>query len=136
MICRGHTAVRGTHRTTFEVTKEKWLTRQGDCIIGIGADKGAADLSPEFKSIIANDRAVLTTTLSVKGNSVTISSRGSSQMTLNHPTDLVWRKSDFICGRTIGIHSDYVARSLPRDIIEVLNKGCEMVVKMRATIPD
>ena len=35
IICRGHPLVRGTHPTTFEVTTEGHLTRQGDCIIGV-----------------------------------------------------------------------------------------------------
>jgi Uncharacterized protein conserved in archaea len=51
-------------------------------------------------------------------------------MTFDHPTDLVWRRSDFVCGRTIGVGSDYVARTLPRELIEILSGGAEMSVIM------
>jgi hypothetical protein len=34
---RGHKKIRGTHRTTFEFTKEAHLTERGDCIIGVRA---------------------------------------------------------------------------------------------------
>ena len=42
--CRGHPLVLGTHPTTFEVTREDHLTENGNCIIGIAADKGCAGL--------------------------------------------------------------------------------------------
>jgi len=47
----GHELIRSTHRTTFEVTKDRTLTARGDCIIAVGADKGAADLSEDFKKL-------------------------------------------------------------------------------------
>ena len=46
--CRGHPLVLGTHPTTFEVTCEKHLTENGNCIIGVAADKGCAGLSADF----------------------------------------------------------------------------------------
>jgi len=54
---------------------------------------------------------------------------------LNHPTDMVWRKSAFVCGRTIGIQSDTVALTLPRELIANLVLGKEMVVTLTATHP-
>jgi hypothetical protein len=133
--CRGHPLVLGTHPTTFEVTAEDHLTENGNCIIGIAADKGCEGLSAEFKTVLAHDDAVLVTRIECNGVSVEVKSRGSSQMMLNHPTDMVWRKSTFVCGRTIGILSDYVARTLPRDLISELMEGKEMVVTLVATRP-
>jgi hypothetical protein len=133
--CRGHPLVLGTHPTTFEVTREDHLTANGNCIIGIAADKGCADLSLEFRVTLAHDDAILITRLACDGISTEIRSRGSSQMMLNHPTDLVWRKSTFICGRTIGIVSDATALTLPRDLIRNLVLGKEMVVTLTVTRP-
>ncbi len=133
--CRGHPLVRGTHPTTFEVTKERELTSRGDCIICVAADKGAAALSPAFRRVLANDRAVLTTRLSAGDVSVEVRSRGSAAFTLDHPTDLVWRRSGFVCGRTVGIHSDFVARTLPRELVRLLRQGEEMVVELVAELP-
>jgi uncharacterized protein len=133
--CRGHPLVLGTHPTTFEVTSEDHLTKNGNCIIGIAADKGCAGLSPAFKAVLARDDAVLVTRIACAGIIVEVRSRGSSQFTLDHPADMVWRKSTFVCGRTIGILSDRAAMTLPRDLIENLAGGKEMVVTLTATRP-
>lgn len=136
IICHGHVNIRGLHRTTFEITCEDELSLQGDCIIGVLADKGAADLGDDFRSLLADDSATLTTRLEAEGIMCEIRSRGSSGMKLDHPTDLVWRRSEFVCGRTIGVGSDYVARTLPRDLIRVLSEGAELRVQLIASRPD
>jgi hypothetical protein len=133
--CRGHPLVLGTHPTTFEVTREDHLTKNGNCIIGIAADKGCAGLSAEFKWVLARDDAILSTRLECGGVVADIASRGSARMTLDHPTDMVWRRSTFVCGRTIGIHSDLVAATLPEELIRNLALGKEMLVTLTATCP-
>lgn len=133
--CRGHPLVLGTHPTTFEVTKEDHLTANGNCIIGIAADKGCAGLSLAFRRALARDDAVLHTRLECNGVVAEIVSHGSATMTLDHPTDMVWRKSPFVCKRTIGILSDRVARTLPKELVRNLAAGCEMVVTLTVTCP-
>jgi hypothetical protein len=133
--CRGHPLVLGTHPTTFEVTREDYVTKNGNCIIGIAADKGCAGLTPAFKAVLAHDDAVLVTHLTCEGIVAEIRSRGSSQFTLNHPTDIVWRKSTFVCGRTIGILSDRVALTLPRELIADLARGKEMILTLTVMRP-
>jgi len=128
--CHGHPNVLGLHKSTFEITKESELSLSGDCIIGVGADKGLLDLSPEFIKLLSSPHSVLITNLSVEGHDVIIRSEGSSEMALNHPTDLVWRRSTFVCPRTVGIYSDHVACQIPREIIQELQKGKEMVVTL------
>lgn len=133
--CRGHPHVLGTHPTTFEVTREEHLTKNGNCIIGVAADKGCRDLSEHFREILSHDDAALLTHLACGGTVVEIRSRGSSALTLDHPTDLVWRRSAFVCGRTIGILSDTVAKTLPRDLVHCLERGDEMVVTLTVMRP-
>ena len=133
--CRGHPLVSGTHPTTFEVTAESHLTINGNCIIGIAADKGCAGLSSEFKNVLAHDDARLLTRLRCGEIEVEIHSQGSSQFTLTHPTDMVWRRSMFVCGRTIGIRSDQVAATLPDELIKNLIAEKNMVVTLIATRP-
>ena len=133
--CRGHPLVVGNHPTTFEVTREDHLTKNGNCIIGISADKGCAGLSAAFKRVLANDDAVLVTTLMSEEVTFEVKSRGSSQFTLDHPTDIVWRRSSFVCGRTIGILSDHVAVTLPKTLIAKLVAGKELVVTLTAIRP-
>ena len=133
--CRGHPLVTGNHPTTFEVTREDHLTKNGNCIIGIAADKGCAGLSAAFRRVLANDDAVLITRLSSMDVTVEVKSHGSSRFTLDHPTDMVWRRSAFVCGRTIGILSDHVAADLPKTLIANLAAGKEMTVTLTATRP-
>ena len=134
ITCRGHPMVRATHPTTFEVTTEGHLTCQGDCIIGIRANKGAGGLSPEFRRVLADDRAVLITRLTAGGHTVEISGRGSSKMTLTHPSDLVWRRSSYVCSRTVAILCNQVAATLPRDLIRALREGAELEVELVAVV--
>jgi uncharacterized protein len=134
--CRGHPNVLSLHRTTFEITKEVHLTCKGDCIIAVGADKSAADLSPGFKAALSRDDAVLFTRLTCGDISVGVTSSGSAGLILDHPSDLVWRRSGYICGRTIGIETDQVARTLPRALIDCLKAGGELLVEMTVTSGD
>jgi len=134
ITCRGHPLVRATHPTTFEVTTEDHLTREGDCIIGVRADKGAGGLSPEFRRVLTDDGAVLLTMLTAGGHTVEVRGRGSSKMTLTHPADLVWRRSRFVCPRTVAILCDQTAATLPRDLIRALREGAELGVEMVAVI--
>ena len=133
--CRGHPLVLSTHPTTFEVTCEDHLTENGNCIVGIAADKGCAGLSSSFRSVLARDDAVLHTRLECDGVVAEVVSRGSARMPLDHPTDMVWRKSTFVCGRTIGILSDTVALTLPKELVKNLTEGKEMLVTLTVTCP-
>jgi len=135
ICCKGHPHVLGNHPTTFEVTRENHLTKNGNCIIGIAADKGCNDLSAEFKRVLCHDNAVLVTRLTCEGVFVEVKSRGSSGLTLHDPTDIVWRRSTFVCGRTIGILSDHVARSLPEALMANLVAGKDMIVNLTAMRP-
>jgi len=136
VIAHGHPLVRGTHPTTFEVTTEEELTLYGDCIIAVGADKGAAALSPDFRGILSTEGAELTTRLACRDLSIEVRSAGGPGITLEHPTDLVWRRSSFCCGRTVGNGSDLVARTFPRELIQYLREGALIRVEMVASCPD
>jgi hypothetical protein len=132
ITCRGHPLVRATHQTTFEVTTEGHLTCQGDCIIGVRADRGAGGLSPGFRRVLGDDRTVLVTRLTAGGHTVEVLGRGSSKITLTHPTDLVWRRSSFVCSRTVAILCNQVAATLPRELIRALREGAGLEVELVA----
>ncbi|MDD3407321.1 MAG: DUF371 domain-containing protein [Methanomicrobium sp.] len=134
IVCFGHQNILAEHKSTFEITKDEHLTKAGTCIIGIMADKGAGGLSENFKKILSNDRTILKTELIAGNFSICITSNGSSEMTLSHETDMVWRKSRYVCSRTVGIYSDFSAASLPDEMIRLLQNGEKMTVKMKATL--
>ncbi len=118
----GHANVRSKHETTLEVTKETHLTPQGDCIIAVGADKGMLELSEEFKEALRNGKAVLNVVIECNGVRDIVAARGSMQLTLTHPTDMVVRKSDYICPRTLAIKADKSARDLKKELVRELKK--------------
>lgn len=127
IVCRGHENVLATHKTTIEVTKESELTLAGDCIVGVGADKGMAELGEEFKGALKRD-CDLEIAFECGGIKDTVHARGSPELVLDHPTDLVIRKSSFICGRTLAIGADKAAADLDRTLVEKLKGGSELMV--------
>lgn len=62
--CSGHKNILGTHKTTFEFTKAKELTRNGDCIVGVGSD---FELS-KLKAFLKFDKIKITLSITDKNN--------------------------------------------------------------------
>jgi hypothetical protein len=134
--CKGHPLVTANHPSTLEITCDRDLSLRGDCIIGVSADYGARDLPGEIRSLLCNDDACIHTTLSCDGMTVEVQARGSSAFTLDHPTDMVWRKSGYVCGRTVAIHADIAARSIPREFVKSLREGCPLILVFRVIVED
>lgn len=131
----GHIKIRGTHRTTFEFTKEKHLTERGDCIIGVEALKGAAGLSDEFKRIVQSPGSRISLFLFVGKYCEVVRGFGSKELLLTHPTDLVVRKSDYTCNRTLMVRSDKAAIDLPRGLVSLLQApSCRIGVRLVAEV--
>jgi hypothetical protein len=116
----GHPKIRADHPTTLEITKEDDLTETGDCIIAISASKGCADLSAGFSKLVKNDQTHVTLTIEAGDRTDTIRGQGSSRLTLRHPNDLVARKSNYVCRRTIMILADKSASDLDREFVKIL----------------
>ena len=123
----GHENVRSTHETTFEITKEKSLTERGDCIIAVGATKGAKDLDPKFREASKRKAAKITITVEAGGVKEVVKARGTPRLLLTHPTDLVVRKSDYVCGRTVAIGADKAASDFSRKLVEKLKNPSQKV---------
>jgi len=123
----GHENVLSTNKTTFEITKEIHLTKRGDCIIAVGSNKGANDLSVRFKKIAQSESARMEITVEVDGEAEVINAFGSHHLSLTHPTDLVVRKSDYMCGRTLAIRADKAAEDFARTLVEKLRNPKQRV---------
>ena len=108
------------HKTTIEVTRDKYLTKNGDCIIGISANKGCIDLADEFITKLKMSNTKLKILLLVNNKKFLITAKGSLDLHLTHSNDIVIRKSNFLCSRTLAINSNKSAFDIPRDIIEDL----------------
>ncbi len=117
---KGHPNISAQHRSTFEITKERTLTPAGDCIIGLDMDKTMFNFPENFKEKLRNDDTKVTVRLKTENAHDEIHGQGDSRLPLNHLTDIVIRKSDFICCRTLMIHADKAACDLDRDLINDL----------------
>lgn len=127
IIGLGHKNIRATHRTTLEITKEKELTVRGDCIVAVSVDKGFPDLKPKFKELLRKDGARVTILIDAGGIIETVSASGCSRLVLSHPMDLVVRKSDYVCGRTLAIRADKAACDLSRKLVAALQNPSQKV---------
>ena len=124
IMAKGHENVLSLHKSTFEITKDKDLSLSGDCIIGLDIDKSMADFPEEFKEKLANDDTKVIVGLKTPNASDTIEGFGHHDLSLSHPTDIVCRKSTFVCSRTLMIKSNKAAIDLNRDLIKDL-ANCE-----------
>jgi len=123
----GSPLIRATHKSTFEITRELHLTGRGDCIIAVGANRAARDLSKEFKEAARKLGAEIVIIIEAGGVREVVKAYGSPKLTFTHPTDIVIRKSDYTCGRTVAIRADKAARDLSRDLVEKLRRPGEPV---------
>lgn len=131
----GHPKIRATHATTLEITKDANLTERGDCIVATCASKGAADLSPGFTKLVKNNAARVVLRIKVANRSETILGRGDGRLLLSHPNDLVVRKSDYVCPRTLMVSADKSASDLSREFVRVLrDRSLTIVIEIVAEL--
>jgi len=116
VYAKGHPNVLCTHDTTLEITKDKNLTPNGNCIIGIEASKACSDLNKNLLNYIK------------KGNKIEVFIKyedmvdnffgfGHKDLTLDSKNDMVFRKSNYICDRTVLINCSKSSIELSRDLV-------------------
>jgi hypothetical protein len=124
----GHSKISANHKTTFEITRMKQVTNRGDCVVAVNASKGARDLSIQFKQMAKRSDAKIVATIEANGQRDRVTGRGHSQLLLNHPTDLVIRKSDYVCDRTLMIDANKAAADLPRSLIRAAQNPSQRII--------
>lgn len=136
IIAFGHENILATHPSTLMLTKEKHLTTNGDCILGVAADKGLMDLSENFKESLKKE-ASLTITIEAADLIETIRAHGTPKLVLTHSTDIVIRKSDFISDRTLAIRADKSSNDLSRRLVEKLKDPKQkIIITLRVLLSD
>ena len=116
----GHKNVRSLHPKSIEITTDSDLTVNGDCIVGVGASCGCLGIPEKMKKMLQDPQSEVTCTILVGEHSYKITGRGSEKLSLKNPHDIVIRKSNFICPRTLSIGCDAASDSIPRQIIKAL----------------
>jgi hypothetical protein len=135
ITARGHPMIRATHPTTLMITKEDSVGQRGNCIIAVGADKGSLDLSDEIKEEIRKGSKILLT-LKTDEFEENVFAWGHPALTFTHKTDIVIRKSSFICPRTLGIRSNKGAADISREMVRHLQNTKSMVEISIEALPE
>jgi len=117
----GHPSIRATHMTTFEITKEEKISLRGDCIIGVKANKSCIDINNEVKRQISQIDVPIKIAIYIDKYTFEVNAFGHPSLMLTDKRDIVIRKSDYMCPRTLAIKSDRAAIDLPRYMVSILN---------------
>jgi len=115
----GHENILCTHNSTIEITKDKSLTKKGDCIIGVNASKACNDLTLEIKGQIKSGKK-FKVILKVDDIQDYFYGFGNKRLRLLDKNDIVFRKSNFICDRTVLINCSKSSIELNRDLTRTL----------------
>jgi len=133
VVARGHPNVRALHETTLEITRDEHITPRGDCIVGVGADKGAADLSEDIKRILTSPSSIVYLIIRTGGLREVVRGRGDPRLTLSDKRSMVFRKSSYIDSRTVMVCADKAAADLDRALVEELKRGTRLVAYIVAS---
>ncbi len=93
----GHKNVTSKHKSTFEITKDPEIGKTADCIIGVKMDKSLLDFPEDFKEKIRDSNTQIIMKLKTVHGFDEIQGFGDEKLALNHPTDIVCRKSNYTC---------------------------------------
>ena len=129
IFSHGHKNIQATHETTVEFTKVIHLSKKGNCIVAVAADKSVNDLSDGCKKKLRNNNSKLTIIMEVDGIIDKIIAEGSPNLPLTNSKDIVIRKSDYICNRTLAINANKAACDLSSNLVEKL-KDPKKIVKI------
>lgn len=128
--CYGHENVTSKHKTTLEFTKDKNLTLNGDCIVGVNADFDLSGIKKFIDDSIKNNKKIK---IIIKNNENGMKEvvRAELNPGFDSDSEMVIRKSDFISKRTFAINADKSAFELNKELIGFLKgKDNKVVVSL------
>jgi len=128
---KGHENITAFHRSTIEITRENYLTKRGDCIIGVSADKSVKDFDPLFKQYLKKDDTVVIIVFESRGLKDIVLAHGSPDLILNDSNRIIIRKSSYVDGATLCIRANKSARDLDRRLINILrDRNSDLFIKI------
>lgn len=116
----GHPNIQSMHGKTVEITKDEHLTLKGDCIIGVRASKACIDLDETLRHRLKSDDSVVKIEIMVGNDSFVINGMGDERFTLLNPHDIVIRKTNFVCPRTMSVKCNMASSDMPRRMVRML----------------
>ena len=123
----GHKNILCTHNTTIEITKDKHLTKKGNCILGIKSSKACVDLNSNLKVLLKLGEKFKINVI-VGEYKDYFYGYGHPKLTLLDKKDMVFRKSKFICDRTVLIKCTKSSNELNKLLIENIKTNNEKLL--------
>ncbi len=126
---KGHPNIRATHPTTLATTVDPEVSVAGDCFLMVSADKSPSTLSEEFKNA-ARRRVKILVRIIVGDLEDVFECYGDPSLSFEDDKTMVFRKSRYVCGKTVGVESSKSARDIDRRIVKNLRKGSEALMEL------
>ena len=96
--------------------------------MAVNAERGLLDMPDDIKEAARSGETVISLRLEAGGEEFTIRGRGHPGLTYTDPSDIVVRKSGYVCGRTLMVGADKAACDIPDSFIRVLQGEVEVTV--------
>ena len=103
------------------------MSKKGNCIIAVGANKSISELDEGFKKKLRGNNSKLTIRIEANGLNDKLTAKGFPKLILTNTRDMVIRKSPYICDRTLAIKSNKAARELSRELVMKLRNPKQQV---------
>ena len=127
----GHENILATHKTTLEFTKDKFLTKKGDCILGLNSDfqlreikKFINHLKNKKENNYYHDKIKIILKINIKNmkNKKIITDEINCVLNKNFDSheEMVIRKSDYTDKRTFAINANKAVCDINADIIDAM----------------
>jgi uncharacterized protein len=113
----GHRNIRCLHNNTIEITKAVSLSTRGDCIAGVSASKACNDFDKEFKSRFSESGRRVNLEIKVDEQIFRMHGLTDQRLTLSHDHDIVIRRSNYVCPRTLCVLCNKASFDIPRELV-------------------
>lgn len=113
----GHRNIRCLHNNTIEITKAVSLSTRGDCIAGVSASKACNDFDKEFKARFSESGRRVNLEIKVDEQIFRMHGLTDQRLTLSHDHDIVIRRSNYVCPRTLCVLCNKASFDIPRELV-------------------
>lgn len=113
----GHRNIRCLHNNTIEITKAVSLSTRGDCIAGVSASKACNDFDKEFKARFSESGRRVNLEIKVDEQIFRMHGLTDQRLTLSHDHDIVIRRSNYVCPRTLCVLCNKASLDIPRELV-------------------
>lgn len=124
---RGHPNVSAAHKTTFELTKDDFLTEKGDCIVGIDSDFDVDELRA-FAAVNRRVRIIL------RADGMEEVVHALVNPSFADDREFVVRMGNFASPRTFAVRADRSSMMFDRRFVRALKDGAVLEVEIEEAV--